>query len=692
MYDEIQIIDALRRGERASALEMARAATSARPDDPQAHRVLAIALSMQGQSAAAHAALDRAIALAPNDGSLHYQRAALLVSQDRSDEAHAELARSVEVNPNELRAYVMQAQLALGQGNLDEAERLARLASRINPDHPWLLTIQGMVLLHRRQLAEAHRLIARAAELAPGDIQTRYALGLSFMAQGHLAFAEQAFRGVVEKNPGATGVRHMLSDVIRRQERYAEAAQVIEQGQAAGVEIPPDMLRYAGELWLVAGDHERALPLLRRAVAGMPEDRVALDALIEALRRKGDAAEARHTLEAALATTPHIEGLWSARLSFEPNDGDIAGIAARWQAAIPASAHPLHVQMWQAIQRGDREASRALADRIIALEPGHIAAQSEIVEQLFNSDAAAAVTHIQSLLPQIPDPENRRMVLGWLGRAQDRAGRYGDAVDTWTQLQAITGPTASPLPEASGDTAKWPPMADAAQGGQRPVFLYGPPGSGAERVVSTLLHNFGQQRMAIDRTMARPPQDPLQYPQTAARLASGELDGAMVVSAWRAALAARGVDANAPVDWLTWWDNALLRAFRESLPDALLLVVLCDPRDMLLDWLQRDAFVRYETGTPERIAAWLAGVLGQVADLVEGDWMPNRVLRLEDIANDAPAIAVAVGEALGMELKPAPALGPSRFPAGRWRDYRDVLSAPFALLAPVAQRLGYPEA
>src|SRR3546814_1706816 len=102
------------------------------------------------------------------------------------------------------------------------------MAARINADHPWLLTIQGMVLLHRNQLAEAHKLIARGAQLAPDDIQTRYALGLSFMAQGHLAFAEQSFRRVIAKNPGATSIRHMLSDVIRRQERYGEAAAVIE--------------------------------------------------------------------------------------------------------------------------------------------------------------------------------------------------------------------------------------------------------------------------------------------------------------------------------------------------------------------------------------------------------------------------------------------------------------------------------
>ena len=691
MYDEIQIIEALRRGEHATGVQLARAATAAAPDDPQAHRLLAIALAMAGNTAAAHAALDRAIALAPLDGSLLYQRAAMLVAENRPDEARAELDASVGVDPNELRAYIMQAQLALGHGDLDEADRLARLAARVNPDHPWLLTIQGMVLLHRQQFQEAHKLIARGAQLAPDDIQTRYALGLSFLAQGHHAFAEQSFRRVVEKNPGSAAMRHMLANAIRAQGRHAEAAEVIEAGFAANDAMPPDLLRYAGELWLVAGNPDRALPLLRRAAAASPDDRTTLDALIEALRRKGDAAAARHTLEAALAAAPHIDGLWSARLSFEPEGGDVAGIAERWQAAIPDSVHPLHLQMWQAIQKGDRQASRALADRIIERDPGHVAAHSEIIEQLFESDPSAAVAYIQSLLPQVLDPETRRMVLGWLGRAQDRAGQYADAVETWTQLQAITGPQASPLPAGSGDATQYPPAVETNDGAPRPIFLYGPPGSGAERVVSTLLHNFGK-RMCIDRTGTQPPDDPLQFPQVAHALVAGEIDGATVVSAWRATLTKRGLEADvAPIDWLEWWDNALLRAFRDALPEALLLLVLCDPRDMLLDWLQRDSFVRHDAGSPVQMATWLVGALDQLATLIEGDLMPHRVLRIDEIADDAAAMAVAVGEALEMKLSPAPALGPGRYAAGHWRDYAQVLAEPFALLAPVAQRLGYPE-
>ena len=691
MHDEVEIIDTLRRGEQASALEMARAWVAAAPDNPQAQRLLALLLAVTGDIPGAHATLDRAIALAPDDGSLHYQRATLLVSENRSDEASVELDRSIGVDPNELRAYVMQAQIALGRGDLDEADRLARLAARVNPDHPWLLAVQGMVLLHRQQLPQAHVLLSKAAKLAPNDIQTRYGLGLSFLAQGHWAFAEQAFRGVLEKNPLPYGMRHMLADVIRLQGRHAEAAEVLEAGLAVNDAMPPDLMRFTGELWLMAGNHARALPLLRRVAAATPDDRAALDALIEALRRNGDAADARHTLETALAAAPHIEGLWSARLSFEPAGGDVAAIADRWQAAIPDSISPLHLHMWLAAQKGDGETARDFARRIIEREPGHIEAQTQVIEYLYQNDPQAAVGHIQSLLPRIQDPQTLRMVLSWLARAQDRAGQYPDAVTTWTHLDAIHDPQAVPLPARSNDSKTYPPshMDQTDDASRRPVFLFGPPGAGVERVVAVLNHNV-RDRVCADR-LESPPNDPLQFPDTAHGLASGALDGATVVSAWRAALPARTTHVVDPIDWLRWWDNALLHAFRGSLPEAMLLLVLADPRDMLVDWLQRGTYVRYEIESQTTIATWLAGVLDQIATLIEGDLMPHRELRIDEIADDAEALAVAVGEALELEMSPPPALGLGRFPVGHWRNYREALAGPFALLTPVAQRLGYSE-
>ncbi|UWX03976.1 hypothetical protein H1235_17150 [Pseudoxanthomonas sp. NC8] len=50
-----------------------------------------------------------------------------------------------------------------------------------------------------------------------------------------------------------------------------------------------------------------------------------------------------------------------------------------------------------------------------------------------------------------------------------------------------------------------------------------------------------------------------------------------------------------------------------------------------------------------------------------------------------------IGQALRVQL-PVPPPAPQHLPAGRWRAYAAVLAAPFARLAPVAARLGYPDA
>jgi len=89
---------------------------------------------------------------------------------------------------------------------------------------------------------------------------------------------------------------------------------------------------------------------------------------------------------------------------------------------------------------------------------------------------------------------------------------------------------------------------------------------------------------------------------------------------------------------------------------------------------------------------WLVRALAQVATLHEQDLYPHALVRIDDIGNDPAAMADHLGRLFGVNFPPAQTLGPARFPAGHWRNYRDVLSAAFDQLTPVAVRLGYVEA
>ena len=196
-----------------------------------------------------------------------------------------------------------------------------------------------------------------------------------------------------------------------------------------------------------------------------------------------------------------------------------------------------------------------------------------------------------------------------------------------------------------------------------------------------------------DRLGTNPPRDALQNVHTAGRLARGETTGADVHAEWNAQLPARRIQG-ALIDWLLWWDNAYLDITRAHLPHAELLMVVRDPRDMLLNWLAFGSPVPFRMGTPEEGAAWLAQGLEHIVVLAEQELQPLLLLRTDEAGNDPRALSATLAQLLGVELPvPPPQLFSDqyRFPAGNWRRYNGVLGAAFAALTPVAVRLGYSE-
>lgn len=687
MYDPV--LAALRRGAADDALALARELVDTRPDDAVAHRLLAHAQRLSGDDAAALATLDAALERAPEDADLHLERAGLLLRARQLDEAQAALARSVGLDPNQFPAYVMQAQLALGRGELDEAERLARTAARIAPDHPQLAAVQGMLALRRGRPDEALSILSQAATLAPDEPMLRHALGFAYLAKGHLAFAEQAFRGVLELHPDNTALRALVADLVRQQGRPGEAVDELAP-LLDDPATPPTLHRLAGELELRAERVERAIPRLKHALARLPGDRRTLAALIEAWERGGDREDARSTLDAALATHPQADDLWLARLSVEAFAGDEArAVIDRWLVAVPDHIPALLARLTALDASGDREGAEAVAQRIVELQPGQAQAEMRLLDGLMQRDPDAAVARVESLLARAQDPQVRRGLRQLLGHALDRAGRLDDAVAAWAAIQAEVAPERLPLPPLSGYRGPWPEAAPLPDGAHAVLFVWGAPGSLVERIAQTF--QLGGAPMLVDRLGPNPPQDPLQRYDTAQRLVDGSLDGAYLVAQWRAALGGRGVQGGNAFDWLPVWDNALLLALRPHMPEAVAMIALRDPRDMLLDWLAFGAPVPLRMESPLEAARWLAASLEQLAELGEQNLFPHRVVRLDGIESDPRGVAQAVADALGISVPvpPAQAFGPQRLPSGRWQRFAGALDEAFQVLAPVAARLGY---
>ena len=689
MYDAI--LQALRRGDAGQALTDAQLLAQQQPGDARAHQLVASALRATGDEAGAMAAIERALEMSPDDADLHLARAGLLIGARKLDDAQAALARSTGLDPNQFPAYVVQAQLALGRGDLDDAERLMRTAARIAPEHPHVAAIEGTLALRRGDADAALAILSRAAERAPGDLQLRHALAFAYLAKGHFAFAEAALRALLEANE-SDPLRALLADVVRRQGRAEDAAELLAP-LAARDAVPPALHRLLGEIELDAQRPERALAHLRTALAAAPHDRRTLVAIVEAWRRLGDVEDARNTLDAALATHVQAPDLWRARLAFEPfADGGAREVVERWRAAMPDHIPALEAMVAVHDVAGEDDANEALVRRIVELEPGHAQAELRLLDLILRRDPDAAIARVRSLIAQAQDPGARRMLRGLLGRTLDVAGRVDEAVAEWAALQAEVAHERLPLPPLSGAPSPLPAQGAVAADAPGTLLLWGAPGSLVERIAATF--EVGGAPLRADRYGTNPPPDGFQRYESAAELVDGRVSADMFVAQWRAQLAARQAADGSLVDWLIWWDNAFAVALRAQLPEALLMVALRDPRDMLLDWLAWGAPAPLAIESPVAAATWLAAQLEQLADLIDCNFVPHRVIRLDALADDPQGLAAAMSDALDAPIPPAPAqaLGPARFAPGRWRAYAAPLREAFATLTPVARRLGYPDA
>ena len=688
MYDKI--LDALRRNAPDDALLAARELLVEQPENPQAHRLLASALRISGDAEGALTSIDHAITLAPEEASLHLERAGLLMGGRRLDEAQQALAQASGLDPNQFQAYVLQAQLALGRGDLTAAEQHNKFAARLAPDHAQVAAIDGMLALRRGDPAKALSILSSAAQADPDDVQVLYALGFAYTDQGLFAFAEQAFRGVLAKAPKTTGLHRLIANLLVKQGNPAQAADELGLLLQDPSSDTPTLRLLVGELELQADRPDRALVHLKQTLAKHPGDRRVLTGLITAWRRLDAADDARASLDAALATTTTSHDLWLARLMLEAH-GDAAtqAVVDRWLTAMPEHVPALEAQMSLLAAKGDSLAAESLAHHIVKLEPGRSSAELLLVDSAFKRDPQAGLARVQALVAKAGDPQSQWPLRAWLGLLLDGAGRFDEASATWTALAAEQSPQRLPLPPTSAPREQWPVLAQQRPTDPRVLLLWGLPGSGVERIAAVF--DAVGDLLCADRFGPNPPTDGLQNYNTIPALASGELTGAQLVADWRAQLPTRGYAQGHIIDWLLFWDNALLLGLRPQLPEAMLMIALRDPRDMLLDWLAFGSPMPFALSSPQQAANWLAVMLNQVATLHEQDLFPHRLIRMDEIAEDPAGVVAALTAALEVAMPVPGSFGQAHFAAGHWRDYADALAVPFAMLGPVAKRLGYPE-
>ena len=158
----------LDRGNAAGAKELLRRAVSWDPNSAPLYQALAVAASVQGQSAEAVTALQAACRLAPRDAEYRYQLGLALNEVGRLDEAQTALAETVKLDPQFARAWYNLGLAHSAQNNIEPALAALLRAESLDARSPQIPYARATILARLGRTDEARRAAQRALELQPG--------------------------------------------------------------------------------------------------------------------------------------------------------------------------------------------------------------------------------------------------------------------------------------------------------------------------------------------------------------------------------------------------------------------------------------------------------------------------------------------------------------------------------------------
>ena len=193
-------------GDKAKALEVARGAATASPNDRDAQVALADLLRAGGQWAESVAVLDPVIARenANPDWRLLYLRAVALEQAGRWPEAERDLRAALKINPDEpdLLNFLGYSWIDRNE-HLSEALGMVQKAVNARPQSGAMLDSLGWAYYRLGDYKTAVEKLEAATELEPGDPDVNGHLGDAYWKVGRKTEAEFQWRRVLTLEPDA---------------------------------------------------------------------------------------------------------------------------------------------------------------------------------------------------------------------------------------------------------------------------------------------------------------------------------------------------------------------------------------------------------------------------------------------------------------------------------------------------------
>jgi tetratricopeptide (TPR) repeat protein len=267
-----------------------------------------------------------------------------LMHQGDIEGALAQLARARELEPDHVRAHLVSMFMLRQAGDFETCVELGNRAVELAPSEAEAWSSRALCLAELGRTEEAMADLQEAERLKPYSAFVYDDMTLAYLALDRPEEALATARSAVELDPKPEWVQMSLVSALIATGAVDEAIAAYREAQAAGVEdtAGEQANNLAWGLYL-AGEHEKALPVIEEWLAAHPEPMGAphyhytLDTAAHIMAATGQADEAVQTfLRAAELSPDELRPMYEEQLTVlghTPEPGD-EGFEAALRACV----------------------------------------------------------------------------------------------------------------------------------------------------------------------------------------------------------------------------------------------------------------------------------------------------------------------------------------------------------------------
>jgi Flp pilus assembly protein TadD len=186
-----------------------------RPNEAQAHALLAYVLSRQKRHAEALKEANLAIHLDPTHANGHFFRARILLSLHHQREAHEAIHEALRLRPDYPPYHALLSTIHFSRKHWQKALRAAKEGLRYDPEDAQCLHCRGMALNKLGERAEATDSLKDALASDPESAVAHATLGWVQLHQGKPESALECFREALRLNPLSDYARQGIVEALK---------------------------------------------------------------------------------------------------------------------------------------------------------------------------------------------------------------------------------------------------------------------------------------------------------------------------------------------------------------------------------------------------------------------------------------------------------------------------------------------